>query len=476
MNYKEKPILKLYKFENSTFIMIAQIDDYQECSFEHNLYQAGTFSVSISFNIPNSKLFERGLFIQFGNNPDDFGEIYSVQDTVGEEGKASQIRVITGYDARYIFKRRVIMNMNSNGLYVMNSKGELCIRNLIKDQCGSGAPSKRRLPIINEIPSYSEAIGKEFSLSEQFTNVYEVCQKIATQSETGWKISFENRKLVLKFYKGIDKTKTVKFTLDMETLSNADFSDSFNNFTNVVYVGGKGQNDDRDIYEGEDVTSSTSPSGLDRFETWDNQSSMTTESEYEAEAFSVLSQYGQTVEVKGKGLVKSIYEFRKNYDLGDVITISFNNKTAKTQILSLTEHWEYNNYDIEFEFGKPVNDLANQLQLILNMIQKASNKDKSTSGVKWYTLPTDNKMNKEDVTNDIIGFVGALNSDMNFTMYLDNEGTGAKTYHVYFKQVTGSGKLTLTTGKSGASNLTLDGGTYVAIIYVDKSGDIVKTI
>ena len=56
-------------------------------------------------------------------------------------------------------------------------------------------------------------------------------------------------------------------------------------------------------------------------------------------------------------------------------------------------------------------------------------------------------------------------------MYLDDEKTGAKTYHVYFKQL-GGGTLTLTTGKAGASNLTLNSGTYVAIIYVDQDGNV----
>ena len=68
MSYKEKPQLKLYAFTNNQFILQAIIDDYQECSFEHNLYDAGQFSVTINFNIPNSQLFQRGLFIQFGNS------------------------------------------------------------------------------------------------------------------------------------------------------------------------------------------------------------------------------------------------------------------------------------------------------------------------------------------------------------------------------------------------------------------------
>jgi hypothetical protein len=81
-------------------------------------------------------------------------------------------------------------------------------------------------------------------------------------------------------------------------------------------------------------------------------------------------------------------------------------------------------------------------------------------------------MPKADVTYNTIGFVGTCASGgSTFTLYLDDEKTGAKTYHIYFKQL-GGGKLTLTTGKAGATNLTLNSGTYVAIIYVDEDGNV----
>jgi hypothetical protein len=84
-------------------------------------------------------------------------------------------------------------------------------------------------------------------------------------------------------------------------------------------------------------------------------------------------------------------------------------------------------------------------------------------------------MPKADVTYNTIGFVGTVGTGATFTLYLDDYKTGAKTYHVYFKQLGGTGKLTLTTGVSGASNLEMNAGTYVAIIYVDENGNITNT-
>lgn len=471
MRYNEQFNLKLYKYQNNTFVLQAIIDDYQEISFDHNLYEAGDFTITINYNIPNALKFERGMWVQFGNDPYMFGEIQTITDSIGEDGKGSQIRTIVGKDARYIFKRRIIKNLNNEENWAMTDKGEIVMRELVKAQCGSGAETKRQLPITNTIPSSADAIGNEYSVAEGYTNLYDTLVTIATQSEIGWRIKFDGT-LTLEVFEGIDLSSEVKFSTNYDSLANGVFSDSSEAYANAVYVGGKGDGADRDIYEGEVENEGSSPSGLDRYEAWDSQSEMTSESEYEAEALSMLSQYGQTVTVQGNGLAKCPYEFKKQYNIGDVITISFSGKSAQAQILSVTEHWIYGKYGISFNFGKPKNDLSRQLQLILKQIQTASNKTNATSSVKWYSVNTETTMPKADVIYGTIGFTGSVGSGKTFQLYWDSEKTGAKTYNVYVKNLTGTGKLTLLTGVSGSASVTLNLGTYTAIIYVDADGNV----
>ena len=82
MRYNENIQLKLYAYEDTQFVLKAIIDDYEQISFEHNLYNAGQFSVSINYNIPNAHFFKRGMFIQFGDSPFDFGEIYTITNAI----------------------------------------------------------------------------------------------------------------------------------------------------------------------------------------------------------------------------------------------------------------------------------------------------------------------------------------------------------------------------------------------------------
>jgi hypothetical protein len=62
-------------------------------------------------------LFERGLFVQFGSDPYDFGEIITLTNSIGSDGKGSEYLNITGYDSRYLFKRRVIIYFKKTGWY-----------------------------------------------------------------------------------------------------------------------------------------------------------------------------------------------------------------------------------------------------------------------------------------------------------------------------------------------------------------------
>lgn len=473
--YNEKIQLHLYEFSNNAFKQIAIIDDYEEISFNDSYFEAGDFTVTINFNIPNAVKFKRGLFIQFGDDPYRFGEILSINSSIDEGGKGSQYKTITGKDSRFIFKKRIIKNLNNEVNWSMTAKGELCIRNLINDQCGSNAEIKRRLPVENHIPESENALGKEYSVNESYTNLYDALVAIATQSEIGWRNKFQNNILTLEIYEGTDKSQSVQFSVNFDSLRNGNISDSSESFANVIYVGGKGNGLDRDIYEGESAINNESPAGLERFEAWDSQNNMTNEDEYESEARSMLNQYGQTMTADGQGLAKSPYVYKKEYNVGDFILISFNNEKAKVQILSVSEVWSgRGNYDIAFTFGKPKNDLSKQLQLILKQIQKATNSMESNTvnSVKWYEIPDFDEQEKKDIIYNTLGFTGNCGANGHtFTLYWDDEKTGSKSYNIYFKNLVG-GNITFTTGVADTSSVVMKSGTYTACIYVDEEGNV----
>jgi hypothetical protein len=471
----ERPIVKLYKYEENQFKLVAFIDDYEEISWESKLYEAGTFTLQINYNIPNAYLLQKGLFIQLDSDPYKFGEISDIQCTLDSSGKGGQYRIATGFDARYLFHKRIIKNLNTSEAWEYTGKGEMCLRMLVYSQCGLGESEiKRRLPIANTIPEQSRdtsitILGQNYCVKEAYSNLYDVLVTIATQSQIGWRVVFGGS-LALEVFEGTDKSQYIRFDTDYQTLDSGTVTDSNGEYTNAVYIGGQGNGADRDIYEGEEEGAE----GLTRYETWIDKNELTEEAQYITEADSILRQYAQTTVIEGKGLNKSPYEFETDYNIGDIVNFAFSGVSKNVPILSVSEHWTKGEYDIDFEVGKPINDLKRQLALLLRKIQSASNSVQSstTSSVKWYTIPTDTQMKADEVSNDVIGFLGNVGSGAIFKLYYTSNGTGAKTYHVYLKQLEGNGKLTLTTGVSGKNNVQLSSGTYVTIIYVDTDGNV----
>ena len=464
----ERPFVYLYKYEDSQFKQVAVIDDYEDMSWESRLYEAGTFTLQINFNLPNAALLQKGLFIRMGTDPYKFGEINKVDSSLGNTGKGSQYKIITGYDARYLYKKRIIKNLNTAEAWTVSDSGERCMRLLISAQCGDDEQDiKRKLPIANIIPE--EGIGASYIVSEAYSNLYDVLVTIATQTQIGWRVSFSGS-LALEVFAGTDKSGYIRFDASMQTVDSGTFSDSNDEFANAVYIGGKGNGNDRDIYEGEELGAE----GLARCEAWIDKQELTSEIEYRVEALNVLRQYGQTISVEGKGLSKCPFTFDRDFFVGDIVNFSFSGMKANVPVLSVTEHYAKGVYDIDMEVGKPISDLSRQLSLMLKKIQSASASiaSKTTSSIKWYDIPVDREMKADEVSYDVIGFYDNAGTGETFKLYFNANGTGSKIYHVYLRQLAGSGKLTLTTGMSGAQNLQLDTGTYVTIIYVDASGNI----
>ena len=115
------------------------------------------------------------------------------------------------------------------------------------------------------------------------------------------------------------------------------------------------------------------------------------------------------------------------------------------------------------------------MQILLRKIQQATNRSSAVDSVKWYILPDEDEENKSDVTFDTLGFTGDTDSGVVFTMYLDKEQVGSKRYNIYVKNLTGTG-ITLTTGVTGATDLVLQNGSYVTMIYIDTDGNILKVV
>ena len=117
------------------------------------------------------------------------------------------------------------------------------MRKLISSQCGEDEiDTKRKLPISNSIPLVG--VGASYVVNEAYSNLYDVLVTIATQTQIGWRIYFGGS-LELEIFIGTNRSNYIRFDTTMQTLDSGSFTDSNDEFTNAVYIGGKGNGTDK---------------------------------------------------------------------------------------------------------------------------------------------------------------------------------------------------------------------------------------
>lgn len=499
-----RPNILVYRNEKS---LLGVIDDYESLSLEHNFYSAGAFCITINYNIPNAFIFEVGYFISC---LDFVGVITKIEDEINESGKGGQKRTITGYDVRNLYKQRIIKNLNAENKYENSGKGEKVITDLINSEC----QDVRSLPIT--IQNNEDFIGDEYTVSEAYSNLYSVLETISKKTNTGWKVAKSETGFILSFYSGEDKSNTVIFSKEFETLKNGKLTESNESYINSVLIGGQGDGEERDLYLGEksvdggllllddfinldvgngDLLSlgNISPMGADLFEGFVNASTCTNEDDYIAEAESYLNQYADKLTVDGNGLIKSAFQFRRDYNIGDIIKVRINNRENKVKVNSITEHWQGLEYGLNYQLGKIPNTLNDNLRTIINQLQYGQITTDTKDSIKWFDLAEGElrlntyltQMKEKEVIYNKVGLkLSALEQDKRYSFsFVYNEITklGAKTYHVYLDlpaEVTEEGHqvgIWATLPEESGLPLTqtyIKGGLYVMIISVTDDGKI----
>ena len=514
-----KPTIYLF---DRTFTRIALIDDYESVSWTRNAYRSGDNTISINYNTSNAHLFQKGLFVRFGDDDRDFGIITNITDKISETGKGSQQRVITVKDARFIFHQRVISDFNENGDYnswKMKSDGGNIMRELISSQCGNTCNANRKFDnlllfsrldgdILRIEDDNSKIVGTTLNLngdeysiigdtlyinrsdygrtievSYAGTNLYDALCEIAEKCEVCWSIYFneDGKTLILVFENSTDKSNNVFMTTDYDAIKSGEFKSGIDSYANFVTAGGYGSGKDRLYSTG--YTGANEPSGYDRYEAFTNNPSQIDVAGLQESIGGTLAQYSQTDTITGVGLAKSPYVYKKDYDVFDKVTVGFSGHKVAVKIISVSEVWAYNSYAISYEFGKPSKGLTDQLinmniRTMNESTQSTSgtNTNNMTDGVKFIDIANgDVEIELSDAIYNVIAIknsgVAVTSTHRKITFKYNSAGIGCKQYYIYDMGESAGTPLDLTTDKN-TINIGLKGAKNYTIIRIDTDGYI----
>lgn len=299
--------------------------------------------------------------------------------------------IITGTDVKDILNQRIVMSQtNFNGLV------EDYIRTLINDAIINPKDSNRK--IANFI--LDDKVGFTEKIREQVTYDYigDKVQKLCKQYNWGYKVIIKNKNFIFSLYKGKDRSNYVKFSQNFDNIATTDYLKDDSNIKNFTVIAGEGEGaerskvtvgesigiDRKELYiDARDVSSSIDytellssyPNGTEKtiggvlyYQVDGKSIAIITKNEkgevsevklcndvymesLKSTGYERMAQYKSNISFEGKIIVGVNYIYKKDYNLGDIISIENEyGISMRTRIVEVIENQDEKGYTMEPTF------------------------------------------------------------------------------------------------------------------------------
>ena len=372
--------MELFIF-NSKIELQGVIDNFGTLIWTRRFRKPGSFQLNLPATKENISLMqEENLIYRKGYK--EAGVISYIHSSLSESGVRTL--EIKGYFTTAYLNRRI-----NWGTINYSGHVETFMRKVINDNCINPVDIKRKIPHLElgELKNYPEAIHKQ----DSYSNVSELCEKLCEASKLGYRIALDvkNKKLEFEVLKGVDRTvgngsiAPTIFSTDMENVITEEYIYDTGDYCNVTLIAGAGEGTSRK------TTSIGNAEGLNRFELYtdardiedtkqvtvigDDGNETTKDVEMDWHEYEpLLYQRGQekleehkkietfesTINANGNN------KYRKNYDLGDKVTIYSKElgKRVDTDITEIEETYEKQKVTIKPNFGNNIPTLFEMLR------------------------------------------------------------------------------------------------------------------
>lgn len=300
-------------------------------------YEFGDFQVTIPITNDNIKLY------QIGNIVAKRGSVEAgiIEDLQIHESYNEHIITASGrFLSSYMDRRLIRPKFNYNGFV------EVAMRTILDNAVA--------IPLVElgELKGFTDTV----TFQATYKNLLAYETKLAKSAALGFRFrpDFENKKIIFEVYQGLDKSRNqtdrafVEFSDRFDNLENAEVRINDQLYKNVGYVGGQGDGDDR-IYV---QVGNDSLIGLERRETFIDAKDISQDEDMS------LAEYENKLKERGNEKLRECvysnavecgiipygnFEYKKDYDLGDIVTVrksnwNYNNIARITEISEVYEN------------------------------------------------------------------------------------------------------------------------------------------
>lgn len=345
------------------FELVAEVDNYETLMIESTWGGTGGIcELKINRYMLHANELTKGRIIFPSANKRNPFIIKHREIELDENGKATENWIIKAVSLKGLLGQRITLPPSGQAYDYMNTDAESIMRGYVQRNAITPTDVRRAIPRLTQ--SANQAKGPTLIYQTRFKNLAEEQGELSLLSGLGWNIRLDtqSKKFVYDVLEGRNLTTDqnmsppVIFSPKFNSLSQLSYTESELNYKNSVYVAGQGEGVERRVIE---VGSS---SGLERHELFvdardveeENRTPQDITNDLIARGSQSLLDYGQEQFMEGKVVKKSPFIYRRDYDLGDIVTIRNDDWgiTMNSRITVIRQSYSANGEEVELVFDE----------------------------------------------------------------------------------------------------------------------------
>lgn len=327
---------------NSELKKIGLIDVYKSKIWTKRYYEAGDFELYIPASTETLQMLQLDNIL-IREDDDTIMVIEHIEITTDVE--SGNFITVSGRSIESYLARRIVRYQTN-----IDDTVENAIRRLVTENAINPKDTFRVIPnlTLGNLNNFSDALKMQIT----YDNLYDSIVNICKSNRYGWKITFENNKLVFNIFKGVNHSYEqttnpfVVFSPEFDNLINSNYVTDKSEFKNYAHVLGEGEGSSR-LYTAVSLTNSI-PKGLNLYELYVDAKDLTTNNgeigtkEYgdmlHTRGIEKLNENKTTTAFEGEVNSNLSYQYKTDYDLGDIVQIKNEyGITTKARITEIIE-------------------------------------------------------------------------------------------------------------------------------------------
>ncbi len=353
--------------------MLGVIDDYESLVWERKYSRVGAFTLSIVPNKYNYNLLKKeNILIK---NDGSLDPMYIDDINLERDEDGIETLIIEGLGLLDYLRRRITQRKQK-----VSGNAETVIRTYVDTNAITTEPN-RIIPHLKL--GTNNNLGDLIEHNAHYKELLEEISNLAEYQELGIKLQtdLKTKDLIFNIYQGLDRTSEqvnnprALFSKDYENIRTYKYNHSIRDYKNTCLVAGAGEDKNRKT-----LLIGDNNSGLDRYELFiDARDISDTKTSGDNEISIPIEEYNKLLKSRGEEKLSehSIIEsfegevldnqgliYKKDYDLGDKVTVYSNewNILLHTRIIGITETYSSEGLNIDIHFGNKKPDILKKIK------------------------------------------------------------------------------------------------------------------